>query len=93
MRFVTAVALAVVMLWVPVDGVAQRNPLTGLSTMGQQVACPQVWNHFYRSWSVFYQDRYKTVSSVDPCGPTDTVHDSSVVPSFRSRSDTAYLSL
>jgi hypothetical protein len=25
MRFVTAVALAVVMLWVPVDGVAQRN--------------------------------------------------------------------
>ena len=44
MKFLTAVAL--VMLWVPVDGVAQRNPLTGLSAMGQQVACPQVWNHF-----------------------------------------------
>ena len=33
MRFLTAVALAVAMLWVPVDGVAQRNPLTGLTTV------------------------------------------------------------
>ena len=40
MKFLTAVAL--VMLWVPVDGVAQRNPLTGLSTMGQQVSVQ--WN-------------------------------------------------
>jgi hypothetical protein len=32
MRFLTLVAL-LVMLWVPVDGVAQRNPLTGLTTM------------------------------------------------------------
>jgi hypothetical protein len=37
MRFLTAVAL--VMLWVPVDGVAQqpRNPLTGLTTTGHLV--------------------------------------------------------
>jgi hypothetical protein len=34
MRFVGAVALALVMLWVPIDGVAQyRNPLKGLTTM------------------------------------------------------------
>jgi len=40
MKFLTAVALVAVMLWVPVDGVAQaqRNPLTGLTTMGQQVS-------------------------------------------------------
>jgi len=38
MRFLTAVALAAVMLWVPVDGVAQmRNPLTGLSRAGHVV--------------------------------------------------------
>ena len=33
MRFVSAVALAAVMLWVPVDGVAQRNPLVGLTAV------------------------------------------------------------
>ena len=37
MRFIGAVALALVMLWVPVDGVAQRNPLTGLTAMGHLV--------------------------------------------------------
>ena len=38
MRFITAVTLATVMLWVPVvDGVAQRNPLKGLTTMGHSV--------------------------------------------------------
>jgi hypothetical protein len=35
MRFLTAVALAVVMLWVPVDGAAQRQParLKGTTTV------------------------------------------------------------
>ena len=38
MRFLTAVALALVMLWVPVDGVAQEpNPLTGLTTVDVRV--------------------------------------------------------
>ena len=38
MRFLTAVALALVMLWVPVDGVAQRDPLKGLTTMSHLVS-------------------------------------------------------
>ena len=33
MRFITAVALALVMLWVPVDGVAQIDPMAGLTTV------------------------------------------------------------
>ena len=37
MRFLTAVALALVMLWVPVDGVAQFHPLTGLLGVGLEV--------------------------------------------------------
>jgi hypothetical protein len=41
MRFVSAVALALVMLWVPVDGVAQvdelPNPLRGLTTVDATV--------------------------------------------------------
>ena len=45
MRFLTAVALAAVMLWVPVDGVAQtptRNPLKGLTTMAHLAGV--IWN-------------------------------------------------
>jgi len=38
MRFVSAVALAAVMLWVPVDGVAQdRNPLAGVTSVDPTV--------------------------------------------------------
>ena len=40
MRFLTAVAL--VMLWVPVDGVAQRNPMAGLTTVNAIVSV--TWN-------------------------------------------------
>ena len=37
MRFLTAVALALVMLWLPVDGVAQdRDPLKGLTGVNVQ---------------------------------------------------------
>ena len=38
MRFVTAVALAAVMLWVPVDGVAQIDPMAGLTTVNAVVS-------------------------------------------------------
>ena len=38
MRFVTAVALAAVMLWVPVDGVAQIDPMAGLTTVDAVVS-------------------------------------------------------
>ena len=53
MRFLAAVALAAVMLWVPVDGVAQefRNPLKGLSTTNHGVVL---------SW----QDMIKTSEAV-----------------------------
>ena len=38
MKFLTAVALALVMLWVPVDGVAQdRNPLKGVTSVDPRV--------------------------------------------------------
>jgi len=38
MKFLTAVGLAAVMLWVPVDGVAQeRNPLTGVTSVDPRV--------------------------------------------------------
>ena len=39
MRFLTAVALALVMLWVPVDGVAQEipNPLKGITELDLSV--------------------------------------------------------
>ena len=37
MKFLTAVALALVMLWVPVDAVAQRDPLKGVISVDPQV--------------------------------------------------------
>ena len=37
MKFLTAVALAAVMLWVPVDGVAQIDPMAGLTTVNTHV--------------------------------------------------------
>jgi len=42
MRFLTAVALALVMLGVPVDGVAQRNPLTTVSQINNVVVV--IWD-------------------------------------------------
>ena len=57
MRFVSAVALAAVMLWVPVDGVSQelRNPLKGLSTMNHLVSVD--WHDEIRSSEqLFIQD-------------------------------------
>ena len=47
MRFLTAVALALVMLWVPVDGVAQRDPLKGLSEVILEVVVD--WDDDIRS--------------------------------------------
>jgi hypothetical protein len=38
MKFLTAVALALVMLWVPVDGVAQIDPMAGLTTVDAVVS-------------------------------------------------------
>jgi len=38
MKSLSAVALAAVMLWVPVDGVAQRDPLKGVTTVNHLVS-------------------------------------------------------
>ena len=52
MRFLTAVALAAVMLWVPVDGVAQRQPaqLKGTTTVDIEDQVFVGWDELMPSW-------------------------------------------
>jgi len=56
MRFLTAVALAAVMLWVPVDGVAQLTTAQELPEIGEIVTYPDGTKYrfsgCYRQWSM-----------------------------------------